>query len=60
MVPHNGVDYITHLMTTPESAPFSMGQPYVRVDLNPMPESTLSPLVRDFVFGLWPFLTKRV
>jgi hypothetical protein len=27
-------------------------QPNARVDLNPMPESTLSPPVRDFGFGL--------
>ncbi len=27
-------------------------QPYARVDLNPVPDSTLSPTVRDFGFGL--------
>jgi hypothetical protein len=32
------------------------GQPYARVDLNPMPESTYLPL-RDFGFGL---RTKRL
>ncbi len=29
-------------MSTPESTPTHLGQPYARVDLNPMPESTLS------------------
>ncbi len=29
------------------------GQPYARVDLNPVPESTLSPPVRDFGYSLW-------
>ncbi len=28
------------------------GQPYAKVALNPMPESTLSPSCRDFGFGL--------
>jgi hypothetical protein len=36
-------------MSTAESAPhIYQGQPYARVDLNPMPESTLSPSQ-----GLW-------
>jgi hypothetical protein len=39
-------DPITHLMSTPESTSTHLlyhGQPYARVDLNPMSESTLSP-----------------
>ncbi len=36
-----------------DSNTFTMGkQPYARVDINRMPELTLSP-VRDFGFGLW-------
>jgi hypothetical protein len=48
---HSRVDYNTFTM--------GIGQPYARVDLNPMPESILTlcqsllyPPVRDFGFGL--------
>ncbi len=63
-----GVDYITSPMSTPESTPTylpwatlcqSRPQPYARVDINPMPESTLTlcqsrldPPVYDFGFSL--------
>ncbi len=40
-----GVDYITspYVHSRVDSNTFTMGNPYARVDLNPIPESTLSP-----------------
>jgi hypothetical protein len=53
---HGGRDPIPDLTMAPLQSRLQhnyYGQPYARVDLNPMPESTLqySP-VRDFGFGL--------
>jgi hypothetical protein len=45
MGPYAGVDYITspYVHFIVDSNTFIMGKPYARVDLNPMPEVTLSP-----------------
>ncbi len=44
-------------MTTPESIPTHLprGQPYAKVDLNPMPEATLSP---SQGLSIWPQLNR--
>jgi hypothetical protein len=41
-----------YVLSRVDSSTLTIGQPYARVDLNPMPELTLSPPVRDFGFGL--------
>jgi hypothetical protein len=44
MGPYAGVDYTSpYVDTRVDSNTFTMGQPYPRVDHNPMPEPTLSP-----------------
>ncbi len=52
-----GVDYNHHTLCPLQSRLQHIyhGQPYARVDLNPMPESTLSPS-QYFGFGLWSLL----
>jgi hypothetical protein len=54
-----GVEYITspYIHSRDDSNTFTTGQPYARVDLNPMPESTtLSPRKGLWI---WPQLRKR-
>jgi hypothetical protein len=54
MGPYAGVDYkLTFYPLQSRLQHIYHGQPYARVDINPMPESTLIPPVRDFGFGLW-------
>ncbi len=62
MGPNAGVDYnliLCPLKSRLQHIYHGIGQPYARVDLNPMPESTLTlcqsrlyPLAKDFGFGL--------
>jgi hypothetical protein len=50
MGPYAGVDYSENITLCPLQSLYHW-QPYARVDLIPMPESTL-PSVRDFGFGI--------
>jgi len=57
MGPYAGADYnITNVHSIVDSNTFSMGlpigQPYARVDLNHIPESTLSPSQRFWILPL--------
>ncbi len=51
MQPYAGIDYNLTLCPLQNRLIYH-GQPYARVDLNPMPEA-IFPTVRDFGFGLW-------
>jgi hypothetical protein len=61
MGPYAGVDYTTspYVHSRVDSNTFYHGQPYARVDLNPTPESTLSPesgtldLASDVSLRIW-------
>jgi hypothetical protein len=58
MGPYAGVDYSCNLTLCPLQSRLQRiyhGQPYARVDLNPMPESSLSP---SLVLRIWPQLEK--
>jgi hypothetical protein len=58
MGPYAGVDY--NLTLCPRKSRLQNiyhGQPFARVDLNPMPESTLSPSQRLWI---WPQITFSV
>ncbi len=53
MGPYVGVDYnLTFCPLQNRLQHTNRGQPYVRVDLNPMPDSTLS-VNQGLGFGLW-------
>ncbi len=56
MEPYAGVDYNLYADSRVNSNTFTMGigQPYVRVDFNPMPELTLS---HSKVLRIWPLIT---
>jgi hypothetical protein len=56
MGPYAGVDYnltLCPLQSRLQQIYYGLGQPYARVDLNPICQSQLYPPVRDFGFSLW-------
>jgi hypothetical protein len=59
MGPYAGVDYYNLTLCPLQSRLQHIyhGQPYARVDLNPMPESTLSP---SQGFWIWPLVSSWV